>query len=116
MDKIQFHQCAEMVDEVDLLISKSRTKTGSNGKPLILSCKRKTGPRSELFLQKKLQLLATMRALFIEPRIKSLRISALLVFCHEHGFTLATYQNKTHIRASFTVRTPGFDLVVASDD
>lgn len=116
MDTSQFFKCAELIDDLDYVISKSRTKTGRNGKLLLLSRNRKTGPRSALFLQKKIYLLATLKHIFIEPKTKSLRMSALLIFCHESGLDLAAYQNKTHIRACFTVRTPNFDLIVTSDD
>lgn len=115
MDTSYFYKCAEMIDDLDYVISKSRTKTGRNGKLLVLSRARKTGPRNELFLFKKNQLLATMKSMFIEPINKSLRISALMIFCHQNGLELITYSNKTHIRACFTVRTPGFDLLVDSD-
>lgn len=115
MDTSRFITCAELIDDLDVVIAKSRTKTGRNGKLLVLSRAKKTGPRSEEFLFKKQYLLATMRDTFIEPINKSLRISALLIFCHQSGWELFTYSNRTHIHASFTVRTPGFDLIVTSD-
>jgi hypothetical protein len=116
MDTSYFRNCALLIDEVDLIISKSRTKTGKNGKALVLSRTRKNGPKSVQFNLKKIQLLAALKEHFIEPRTKSLRMSALLIFCHQAGLDLVTYENKTHIRAGFTVRTAGFDLVVSSDD
>lgn len=116
MDTSYFQSCAQLVDELDLIISQSRTKTGRNGKLLVLDRTRKNGPKSVQFIQKKVQLLAAMKNHFIEPRNKSLRISALLIFCHQSGFSLVTYKNKTHVRSCFTIRTAGFDLVVNSDD
>lgn len=114
MDTSHFNLCAEMVDDLDLVIANSRTKTGRNGKLLVLSTARKTGPRNAAFVLKKNQLLATMRSMFIETSNKSLRFSALLIFCHRSGLTLVKYSNKTHVSASFTIRTPNFDLCVTS--
>lgn len=114
MDTDQFHACAKMIDEVDLLIAKSRTKTGRNGKILTLSNKRQTGPRSQLFLFKKRHLLATLRSLFIEASVSSLKFSALSLFCYQCGLKLLSYTNKTHVESTFTIRTPNFDLVVTS--
>lgn len=115
MDKSYFNKCARMIDDLDLVIANSRTQTGRNGKLLVLSSDKQTGPKSARFIKQKLQLLATLREHFIEPVNKSLRISALLSFCHQSGLTLVTYKNKTHVRSSFVVRTAGFDLVVDTD-
>lgn len=110
----QCRLCMELVDEVDLLIANSRTKTGRNGKLLVLSQKRKNGPKSLLFSQKKIQLLRALKEAFIEPRTKSLKMSALLLFCHDAGLAVVTYKCRPYQGASFTVRTPGFDIAVES--
>lgn len=113
MNKTQYRICAELIDEIDELIIKSRRRNKKYNQ-LVLSTERVSGPKSDLFKQKKIQLLQQLSETFIEPKTKSLRFSALLIFCHESGLKLVTQKCRPYSAASFTVRTPGFDLVVKS--
>jgi hypothetical protein len=101
-----------MIDEVDILVSESTTVV-TDGNRLVLSRNRnKDGQQSVNFNKKKGQLLEAMRDTFIEPATKAVRLSQLLIFCHQNGLELVTHHSTPHIRACALVRAPGFDIVI----
>lgn len=107
-----FRRCARMIDEVDDLVSNVSFVT-AGGNRLVLSRNRnKDGQQSVTFNKKKVQLLEAMRETFIEPATKAVRLSQLLIFCHQNGLELVTHHSTPHIRACALVRAPGFDIVI----
>ncbi len=109
---VAFRKCARMIDEVDELVSNSTT-VPADGNRLVLSRNRnKDGQQSVAFNKKKGQLLEAMKDTFIEPTTKGVRLSSLLIFCHQNGLELVTHHSTPHIRACALVRAPGFDIVI----
>lgn len=107
-----FRRCARLIDDVDSIVSESTT-VAKDGNRLVLSRSRtKDGQQSVQFNQKKGQLLEAMRETFIEQQTKAVRLSQLLIFCHQTGLELVTHHSTPHIRACALVRAPGFDIVV----
>lgn len=58
---------------------------------------------------------SSLRELFIEPTLPAVRISALALFCFNHGIELVTHDTNTTVKASFTVRAHGNTFDVSSD-
>ena len=113
MDDAQ-RRCIQLIDEMDSELAVVCGPCKYSCKPLIASSEKKECLESVQFLQKKVHLMEAMRDAFIEPTTKALKMSALLLFCHNTGLELVRQHCEPYIKTSFTVRIFTFDLAVES--
>lgn len=106
----KMHLCAALIDKIDEIFA--NTLTGTSYQRPVLSASRDAGLRNANQQSLKNRLLTEMRECFVEKNVCSLRLSTILLFCHNHGFKLVTHYIKKNERASFFIRTNSFDLIV----
>lgn len=111
MDDSQKQCCLDLIDELDGILAEYHTATGVRAVPVV-SETRDTGITDPDYLVVKNKLMGAMKSTFIDKTSCSLRLSELLMFCHDAGLEFSTQHVTKGKRVYFSIRTPGYDLIV----